>query len=445
MEQSLLDKISALAKRRGFIFPSAEIYGGTGAVWDYGYLGVLLKNNIKKLWWDTFVQGRDDIVAIESALLTKKDVLVASGHVAEFADQLVECKVCHSRFRADQEDTISDHKKETKHDSFTDPQKFNLMFKTNLGPIASEDNVAYLRPETAQGMFTNFSNVLETSRLKLPFGIAQVGKSFRNEITTKSFIFRSREFEIAEIEYFVRPGEDEDWFKKWVADWEKFFLDLGLNKEKLRFYQHPKESLAHYSKGTTDIEYKFPFGFAEIAGIANRTDFDLKEHEELSGQNLKYFDEVKGEKFIPYVIEPTLGIERALMAVLFDSYREEKSSSAKATEDKEETRVYLKLKPSLAPYQAAVFPLLANKEELIKMARTVYLDLKTDLMVAWDERGNIGKRYRSQDEIGTPYCITVDFDSLEDKTVTLRDRDTMKQIRVKIADLKKILTEKISS
>lgn len=432
---SLLDKISALAKRRGFVFPSAEIYGGTGAVWDFGFLGLLLKNNIKNAWWKTFVQGRDDIVAVESALLTKKEVLVASGHVAEFADDLVECKECHSRFRVDHQDSIEEHKKETKHNKFTDPKKFSLMFKTYLGPVASEGNIAYLRPETAQGMFTNFSNVLETSRVKLPFGIAQVGKSFRNEITTKSWIFRSREFEIAEIEYFVRPGDDEDSHKKWIQDWEKFFLDLGIDKKKLRRYEHPKASLAHYSKGTTDLEYEFPFGFSEVAGIANRTDYDLKQHETLSGKEMRYFDDVKAEKFIPYVIEPTLGVERTFMAVLFDAYREEK--------DGEEIRVYLKLKPSLAPFKAAVFPLLANKEELIKVARGIYEDLRAEHMVMWDDRGNIGKRYRSQDEIGTPYCITVDFDSLEDKAVTVRDRDTMKQERLKIADLENFLSDKI--
>lgn len=435
-EGSLLDKISALAKRRGFVFPSAEIYGGTGAVWDFGFLGLLLKNNLKAAWWKTFVQGRDDIVAVESALLTKKEVLVASGHVSEFADDLVECKECHSRFRADHTDTIEEHKKETKHTSFTPPKKFNLMFKTYLGPVQSEANIAYLRPETAQGMFTNFSNVLETSRVKLPFGIAQVGKSFRNEITTKSWIFRSREFEIAEIEYFVRPGDDEISHKKWIEDWEKFFLDLGIDKKKLRRYEHPKESLAHYSKGTTDLEYEFPFGFSEVAGIANRTDYDLKQHEELSGKEMRYFDDVKAEKFIPYVIEPTLGVERTFMAVLFDAYREEP--------DGEETRVYLKLKPSLAPFKAAVFPLLANKEELVKVARGIYEDLRKEQMVMWDDRGNIGKRYRSQDEIGTPYCITVDFDSLEDKKVTVRDRDTMKQERIKVADLQNFLKEKLS-
>ena len=436
MGVNILDKISALAKRRGFIFPSAEIYGGTGAIWDFGFLGLLLKNNIKEVWWKTFVQGREDIVAVESALLTKKEVLVASGHVAEFADELVECKDCHARFRADQTDTIEDHQKETSHNSFTAPKKFNLMFKTYLGPIEDEDNIAYLRPETAQGMFTNFGNVLETSRVKLPFGIAQIGKSFRNEITTKSFIFRSREFEIAEIEFFVRPGEDEKWHKRWIEDWEKFFLDLGLKKEKLRRYEHPQTSLAHYSKGTTDIEYDFPFGFSEIAGIANRTDYDLKQHEELSGKELRYFDDQKGEKFIPYVIEPTLGIERALMAVLVDSYHEEKGEDG-------EIRVSLKLKPSLAPFKAAVFPLLANKEELVGEARKIYEDLKQSWMIYWDDRGNIGKRYRYQDEIGTPYCITVDFESLEDKSVTVRDRDSMKQERVKISDLKQFLQENI--
>jgi glycyl-tRNA synthetase len=435
-EASLLDKISALAKRRGFVFPSADIYGGTGAVWDYGHLGLLLKNNIKEAWFKRFVQSRDDIVAVESALLTKRDVLVASGHVAEFADDLVECKECHTRLRADQIETIEDHTAETGHKDYTDPKKFNLMFKTYLGPVESEDNIAYLRPETAQGMFTNFANVLETSRLKLPFGIAQVGKSFRNEITTKSWIFRSREFEIAEIEYFVTPGEDEKWFKVWIEDWEKFFLDLGLSKAKLRLYEHPKESLAHYSKGTTDIEYEFPFGFSEIAGIANRTDFDLKQHENLSNQDLKYFDEVKKEKFNPFVIEPTLGVERAMMAVLFDAYTEEKGEDG-------EVRVSLKIKPSLAPYKAAIFPLLANKEDLVKKARGIYEDLRAEMMVYWDDRGNIGKRYRYQDEIGTPFCITVDFDSLEDDTVTLRDRDSMTQERVKISELKSLLKEKI--
>jgi len=419
--EDLMEKIISLCKRRGFVFQSSEIYGGVEALWDYGPLGILLKNNIKKEFVKKFVQEKDNVVLIDGTVIMHPKVWETSGHLKNFTDPLVECKQCHARFREDQ--LMKKECPKCQSAEFTPAKNFNLMFKTFLGPVAEESGVAYLRPETAQSMFTNFKLVQESMRLKVPFGIAQIGHCFRNEITTGNFTFRSREFDIAEIEYFVKPGEDDIAFGQWLNDWENFFLVLGLKKEKLRRYEHPKKSLAHYSKRTVDLEYEFPWGFAELAGVANRTDFDLKQHAKASGRALDYTDPDSKEKYIPYVVEPTMGIERLMLALLVQAYEEEKE------------RVVLKLSPRLAPYQAAVFPLLANKPELVKLARKIYDDLRKNFMVAWDDRGNIGKRYYSQDEIGTPYCLTVDFDSLEKNDVTIRDRDTMKQERVKIDNL----------
>lgn len=426
-----MEKVTNLAKRRGFVYPSAEIYGGVGAIYDFGPLGAALKKNIRDLWWKRFVESRDDIVGIESAIVTKRPILQASGHEKSFSDELVECKVCHLRFRADQEIPKGGGHE---HD-LTKPQHFNLMFRTHVGPTEDEDSLAYLRPETAQGMFTNFKNILETSRVKIPFGIAQVGKSFRNEITTGEWLFRVREFEIAEIEYFVKPGTDEKWFREWVSEWQKFFEDLGIKRANLKLHEHPKASLAHYSKGTTDILYNFPIGWKELAGIANRTDFDLKSHIEKSGRDLSYFDEETKEKFVPYVVEPTLGIERAFFALLTDAYDEEK--------DEEGERVILRLNPRVAPVKVAIFP-LQKDEPLTKVARKIYDELKEKWSVQYDQSGSIGRRYRRQDEIGTPYCVTIDFESLKDKKVTVRDRDSMQQGRVLISKLFDYLSSRVS-
>lgn len=431
-----MEKVVALCKRRGFIFPGSEIYGGLANSWDYGPLGVELKNNIKQAWWKRFVHGREDIVGVDAALIMNPKVWEASGHVANFQDPLIECKKCHERFRADH---IKDGKcpKCGAEDSFTGERMFNLMFKTFIGPAEESANVAFFRPETAQAMFVDFKNVLDTARLRLPFGIAQVGKAFRNEITPGNFIFRTREFEQMEIEYFFPPPKnDADWqgvFELWrkeILSWMKD--DLGIEMSKVYEHEIEASERAHYSKRTIDFEYEFPFGRSELYGLAYRTDFDLINHEKFSGQNLKYRDPDTGEEFVPHVVEPTWGVDRSALVVLLDAYSEK------------EGRVVLKLKPKLAPYKAAVFPLLANKPELVKLARKIYLDLKGDFVIAWDDRGNIGKRYASQDEIGTPFCITVDFQSLEDEMVTIRDRDSAKQERVKISELEIYLTKKIN-
>ncbi len=430
-----MDKIVALCKRRGFIFPGSEIYGGLSNSWDYGPLGVELKNNIKQTWWKRFVQLREDIVGIDAALIMNPKVWEASGHVANFQDPLKECKKCHERFRADHiKDGVCPSCKAK--DSFTEERMFNLMFKTFIGPAEESTNTAYFRPETAQAMFVDFKNVLDTTRTRLPFGIAQIGKAFRNEITPGNFIFRTREFEQMEIEYFISPPKNDSDWQGFFETWRKEMLswikdDLGVDLSKVHEHEIETAERAHYSKRTIDFEYDFPFGRSELYGLAYRTDFDLKNHEKYSGQNLKYRDPETGEEFIPHVIEPTWGVDRSVLVTLIDAYSETDS------------RVVLKLKPKLAPYKAAVFPLLANKPELIKIARKIYIDLKQNFMVAWDDRGNIGKRYASQDEIGTPFCVTVDFQSLEDEMVTVRDRDSAKQDRVKINDLKKYLTERI--
>ncbi|MBX4200612.1 glycine--tRNA ligase [Candidatus Parcubacteria bacterium] len=439
----LMEKIISLCKRRGFVFPGSEIYGGLANSWDYGPLGVELKNNIKQLWWKRFVQQRDDMVGIDAALIMNPKVWEASGHVAEFTDPLVECKKCKRRFRADHIDPNYENTKvfdqkikcpDCKGD-FSEPRQFNLMMKTFLGPAEDKASVAYFRPETAQAMFVDFKNVLETSRKKLPFGIAQVGKAFRNEVTPGNFIFRTREFEQMEIEYFISvPKTDAEWekiFEYWKEEmWNWAVGDLGLKKDNIHECECEPQNRAHYSKRTIDLEYEFPFSRSELYGLAYRTDFDLKNHFK---DGAPYHDPESGEKSYPHVIEPTFGVDRSVLAVLCDAYKEE------------EERVVLKLKPTLAPYKAAVFPLLKNKPELVEKAKAIYNDLKNDMMVAWDDRGNIGKRYYSQDEIGTPYCITIDFDTLEKGEVTVRDRDTMKQEKVKVADLKDFLSKKLNA
>ena len=440
-----MKKIMSLAKRRGFVFQSSEIYGGVEALWDFGPLGAAMKDNIKKEWMKRFVQQMDNVVAIQGSVIMHPDVWKASGHLENFTDPLVDCKDCKSRYRADHMEEgqyVGQGKAEEANQcpncggkEFTDPKNFNLMFKTFLGPVQDEAHIAYLRPETAQSMFTNFKLVQESMRQKIPFGIAQIGKAFRNEITTGNFFFRSREFDIAEIEFFVKPGEDEKWFDFWLDQWEQFYLDLGLKKENLRRYEHPKEKLSHYSKRTVDIEYKFPFGWGELAGVANRTDFDLSQHAKASGKDLNYLDEETKEKYVPYVIEPTMGIERALLALLLDAYEEVEGARTTTTEASKEIEIVLKLSPKIAPVQVAVFPLMKNKPELVAKAKEIYEMLQKDFVCQYDETGAIGRRYRRQDEIGTPHCVTIDFDSLENNDVTLRDRDSMKQTRVAITDL----------
>lgn len=424
------------------------------ALWDYGPLGILLKNNIREEWLKRFVQKKDEVVLIDGTVLMHPKIWEASGHLKNFSDSLVECKNCHARFRADHMESgnfIGQGEAKTENQcpqcgkkEFTSPKQFNLMFKTFLGPVEDASHVTYLRPETAQSMFTNFKLVQEAMRLKIPFGIAQVGRSFRNEITTGNFTFRTREFDLAEIEYFVKPGTDEKIFEEWVDDWEKFFIDLGLKKENLKRYEHKKESLAHYSKRTIDIEYKFPWGFAELAGIANRTDFDLSQHSKFSGQDLTYFDEETGKRYVPYVIEPTLGIERLLLALLIEGYEEVKGGRSETTKAVKEAEAVLKLNKKIAPIKAAILPLVKNKPELIKKAKEVFEMLKPHFMCQYDEVDSIGRRYRRQDEIGTPFAITIDFETLEKDDVTVRDRDTMKQERVKIKDLTGILKEKLN-
>jgi glycyl-tRNA synthetase len=465
-----LEQIVSWAKRRGFVMPGSEIYGGISGIYDFGPYGVALKNNLKKLWWRTFVESRDDIVGIESAILMNRQVWQASGHEKDFIDELVECKKCHIRYRVDDlgKSEVRSPKSETNSNDqiskcpsggeheFTEPKQFNPMFKTHVGVVEDEKSLTYLRPETAQGMFTDFKQVLEVSRQKVPFGIAQIGKNFRNEINTKDFLYRIREFEIAEIEYFVpspsarakfsagslgQAKSDEEWFDYWLNEWQEFILSLGINKENLSHHDYPKKDLAHYSKRTVDILYNFPFGKKELAGVANRTDFDLQSHEKASGKDLKYFDELSKEKYWPYVIEPTLGIERLMLAIICDAFEETKPRT-QTTEAATEKEIILHLNPKLAPVKVAVLPLV---KKLSAKAREIYQDLKTCWgEIEYDESGSIGRRYRRQDEIGTPYCITIDFDTLDDHKVTVRDRDTMKQERVEIKELKNYLFGKLS-
>ncbi|MFC1789510.1 glycine--tRNA ligase [Patescibacteria group bacterium] len=454
-EKNLMEKIVSLCKRKGFIFQSSEIYGGVEALWDYGPLGSLLKNNIKTEWLKRFVQKKENVVLIDGTVIMHPKVWEASGHIESFTDFLVECKECHSRFRVDhlsEGNFIGKGKAKEKNQcsfcgkkDWTEPKNFNLMFKTYLGPLENKTHVAYLRPETAQSMFVDFKHVQESMRLKIPFGIAQIGRCFRNEITTGNFTFRSREFDIAEIEYFVKPGEDEKIFNEWVDDWENFFINLGLKKKNLRRYEHKKDSLAHYSKRTVDIEYKFPFGWSELAGIANRTDYDLSQHSKFSGKDLSYFDEEAGKNYFPYVIEPTLGMERLLLALLIDAYEEVKGGRTETTKSVKEEEIVLRLDKKLSPIKIIVLPLVKNKPELTKKAREIYEFLKNDFVCRYDEVGSIGRRYRRQDEIGTPFCVTVDFETLKNNDVTVRERDTMNQERVKIEELSRIIKKKLEN
>lgn len=427
-----MDKLVSLCKRRGFIFPSSEIYGGLSACWDYGPLGIELKRNIKDAWWRSMVQERDDMVGLDSSIMMHPKAWVASGHVEGFKDPLVECKSCHQRWRADE---ARDGKCPDCGGELTEPRMFNLMFKTFFGPVEEEAQVVYLRPETAQGIFVNFANIMDTARKKLPFGIAQIGKAFRNEITAGNFIFRSREFEMMEVEFFVKPGTDEEWLKYWLEERLNWYVKLGINRENLRLRQHAKDELAHYARDCYDIDYLFPMGWAELEGIANRGDFDLTQHSQSSGRDLSYFDPDSEERYIPYVIEPSAGVDRSALAFLVDAYDEEP--------DKDEIRVLLRLHPDLAPVKVAVLPLSRN-EKLAPMSKEVYTDLRQRFMTQYDDAQSIGRRYRRQDEIGTPLCVTIDFQSLEDNQVTIRDRDSMKQIRVPVAELKDSLAAKLA-
>lgn len=430
-----MDKIVSLCKRRGFIYPGSEIYGGLAGTWDYGPLGTELKRNIKNEWWKDMVQLREDIVGIDSAIAMNPKVWIASGHVDAFVDPLMECKICHERFRADHVDQIKEHEKTHKEKvEWTEPRKFNLLVKAYLGVLEGQQQEIYLRGEITQGVHINFQNVLDSTRIKLPFGIAQIGKAFRNEITPGNFTFRSREFEQMEIQYYIKPDVKEGgvWFDYWRNYWLAWYHKLGIKIENLRFREHAEGERAHYAKAAVDIEYKSPWGWSEFIGIHHRGDWDLSRHQEYSGQNMRYMDAETKEEYLPWDIESSAGVDRSLLFFLIEGYTEEKE------------RIFLKLHSKLAPYKAAVFPLLANKPELISLARQIYLDLKDNFMVAWDDRGNIGKRYASQDEIGTPFCITVDFKSLEDNMVTVRDRDSTKQDRIKISALKVYLEEKIN-
>ena len=428
------DTIVNLAKKRGFVFQSSEIYGGIRSAYDYGPLGAQLLRNVKDQWWRSMVQMRDDIVGIDSAVIQSPKVWVASGHLASFSDPLVECRECHNRFRLDKlEDPDQCPSCGTK-DSFTEPREFNLMFRTHMGPIESDDNSVYLRPETAQGIFINFENVRRTARKRLPFGIAQVGKSFRNEITPGQFVFRTREFEQMEMEFFCHPDEADEWFRYWVDERRNWYIDLGMTEANLQFREHEQDELSHYSSGTYDVDYLFPWGWDELEGIANRTDFDLKAHAEYSGEDLTYFDPATNERFTPYVIEPAAGATRTTFAFLIDAYEE--------AEVRGEQRTVLKLDPRLSPVKVAVLP-LSKKEDLISATDRVADLLRSRWMIEVDITQSIGRRYRRQDEIGTPYAVTVDFDTLDDDQVTIRDRDTMQQDRIPIENLVAYLSDRL--
>jgi glycyl-tRNA synthetase len=453
-----IDTIVSLAKRRGFVYPSSEIYGGQRAAWDYGPLGVELKENVKRQWWRSMVQGRDDIVGLDSSVILAREVWEASGHINEFVDPLTECQSCHKRFRADHLIEAYEEKHAGKapenglkdivcphcgtRGAFTEPKMFNGLLSTHLGVTQDESGLAYLRPETAQGIFINFLNVLQSSRRKPPFGIGQTGKSFRNEITPGNFIFRTREFEQMEMEFFVQPGSDEEWHDYWIAERTKWYTELGINPDNLRHFEHPKEKLSHYAKRTVDIEYRFRFAgseWGELEGIANRTDFDLTTHSKHSGADLSYFDQDKGERWVPYVIEPAAGVGRSMMAFLIDAYNEDEAPNAKG---KPEKRTVLRLDRRLAPVKAAVLPLSRNAD-LSPKARDLATELRRNWNVDFDDAGAIGRRYRRQDEIGTPFCLTVDFDTLTDDAVTVRDRDSMQQERVALDRVTAYLAERL--
>ncbi len=457
-EPSKLDAVINLAKRRGFVYPSGEIYGGTRSAWDYGPLGAELKENIKRAWWKHMVRTRDDVVGIDSSVILPTSVWETSGHLTAFTDPLIECLSCHNRFREDQlieqfaekrgveEDTVTMEMiacpKCGTRDEWTEPRAFSGLMKTYLGAVDDETGLHYLRPETAQGIFVNYLNVMTSARKKPPFGIAQIGKSFRNEITPGNFIFRTREFEQMELEFFVEPGTDEEWHDYWINNRIDWYVDLGIDRDHLRLYEHPEEKRSHYSKSTIDIEYTFGFHgnkWGELEGIANRTDYDLTVHADATGAKLDYFDQATGERYTPYVVEPSAGLTRSLMAFLIEAYTEDEAPSAKGGTDK---RVVLKLDPRLAPVKAAVFP-LSKKEELAGPAKELAQELRQLWNIDYDESGAVGRRYRRQDEIGTPYCITYDFDSLEDNAVTIRERDSMEQVRIPIPEVKGWLLERL--
>ncbi|MCZ7530581.1 MAG: glycine--tRNA ligase [Acidimicrobiia bacterium] len=431
-----MDRIVNLAKRRGLVFPSSEIYGGFRSTWDYGPLGVLLKRNVKDAWWRSMVQLRDDVVGIDSSILMAPRVWEASGHLATFTDPLVDCRNCKERFREDDLPDSGACPNCGERDAFTEARQFNLMFKTFVGPIEDDANAAYLRPETAQGIFVNFKNVQTTTRKKPPFGIAQIGKSFRNEITPGNFIFRTREFEQMEMEYFVPPEESDRWFEYWCAERHRWYTDLGIPEARLRLRAHETDELSHYSTGTADVEYEYPWGWGELEGIAKRSDYDLTQHAEFSGEDLSYFDQENDRRYLPHVVEPAAGADRATLAFLLAAYTEE--------EVRGEQRTVLRLHPDLAPTKVAVLP-LSKKEELRPIAREVADIVRPHLQLDYDEAGSIGKRYRRQDEVGTPLCVTVDFDSLDDRAVTVRDRDSMNQDRVPIAGLLGYLREQLGA
>jgi glycyl-tRNA synthetase len=438
--QTLMDKLVSLCKRRGFVFQSSEVYGGLGSVWDYGPLGVELKKNIKDRWWQSMVRARDDIEGLDGAILMHPKVWEASGHVAGFTDPLVDCRTCKSRFRADKLADAQCPQKPSKHPGehttcdLTEPRQFNLMFKTFMGPVEEQAAVIYLRPETAQAIYVNYLNVLNSSRQKIPFGIAQIGKAFRNEITPGNFIFRTREFEQMEMQYFVKPGADTEWFERWRALRMAWHVELGLNPEKLRWHEHGPDELAHYAKAAYDIEYEFPFGWNEIEGIHNRTDFDLKRHQEYSGKKLEYFEQASGERFVPYIVETSAGADRVTLTVLADAYHEEVVEG--------ETRVVLRFNPLIAPIKVAVFPLV-NKDGMPEMATELYNDIRKRIPAFYDDSGAIGRRYRRMDEVGTPFCLTVDGQSASDQAVTVRSRDTMVQERVELGRVRDYLDERL--
>lgn len=434
-----MDKIVSLCKRRGFVFPSSEIYGGLTSCWDYGPLGAELKRNLKTYWWESMTNRRDDIEGLDAAILMHPQVWHTSGHVAEFSDPMVDCKKCKARFRADKIDEARCPMKPSKspHEcdgELTEVRNFNLMFKTFMGPIEDSASTIFLRPETAQGIYVNFLNVKNSSRQKIPFGIAQIGKAFRNEITPGNFIFRTREFEQMEMQYFVHPSEDEEWFERWREERWKFYLELGVTESKLRWHEHGPDELAHYAKAAYDIEYEYPFGWQELEGVHNRTDFDLSRHMEATKKDLRYQDDRYTEKFLPYIIETSAGCDRTLLTLLVDAYDE--------VEIKGEKRVFLRLSPKIAPIKAAVLPLV-KKDGMPEFAKKIYNELKKNFKTFYDLSGAIGRRYARMDEAGCPFCITIDGQTLEDETMTVRDRDSMEQTRMKVDEIKKFLDEKI--
>jgi glycyl-tRNA synthetase len=456
---SRIETVVSLCKRRGFVYPSGEIYGGTRSAWDYGPLGVELKENIKKQWWRSMVTGRDDVVGIDSSVILPRQTWVASGHVGAFSDPLTECQSCHKRFRADHLEEDYEAKKGRLPENgladiacpncgtrgaWTEPREFNMMLKTYLGPVEDESGLHYLRPETAQGIFVNFLNVMSSARKKPPFGIGQIGKSFRNEITPGNFIFRTREFEQMEMEFFVKPGEDAEWHQYWIDERTRWYTDLGIREDNLRHYEHPAEKRSHYSTRTVDIEYRFNFAgseWGELEGIANRTDYDLTVHSKASGTDLSYFDQAQNERYTPYVIEPAAGLSRSLMTFLVDAWTEDEAPNTKGGVDK---RTVLRLDRRLAPVKIAVLPLSRN-EDLTPRAKALAAELRQLWNVEFDDSGAIGRRYRRQDEIGTPYCVTVDFETLEDGAATVRERDSMSQDRISLEGLRAYFAERLGA